>query len=219
MAIRLRIKEVARKSRARPQSAPAGRTRRHPAPHRRLCPPDAFQRERQAAREPRAGGRGDQPQPQSARPRARYSGAGPGAGVARVRGTPLEEAATLRPGPLPLRERSRHPGQRGHPSPSDHQHRKRRHGPRADLDICYLPASTRFCDLQTLPPSPTPERPAATPAPASQRAKDFPCREEIMARVIQVGQKPSETGSPPIITPARSSRALLIGSILEDKEA
>jgi replicative DNA helicase len=36
-------------------------TRQHSAPHSRLCPPDAFQREQQAAREPRAGGRGDQP--------------------------------------------------------------------------------------------------------------------------------------------------------------
>jgi replicative DNA helicase len=80
---------------------------------------------------------------------------------------------------------------------------KHRHGPRADLDICYLPASTRFCDLQTLPP--VPERPATAPAPSSQRAKDFPRLQEIMARVTQGRQTPLETGSSPTITPAQSS--------------
>jgi replicative DNA helicase len=94
---------------------------------------------------------------------------------------------------------------------------KHRHGPRADLDVCYLPASTRFCDLQTLPP--VPERPATAPAPSSQRAKDFPRLQEIMARVTQGRQTPLETGSSPTIVPAQSSRSLPIGSVLEDEEA
>ncbi len=96
---------------------------------------------------------------------------------------------------------------------------KHRHGPRADLDICYLPASTRFCDLQTLQPSPAPERPVAAPAPSSQRAKDFPRLKEIMARVTQGGRPPSETRPSPTITSAQSGRALPIGSVLEDEEA
>ncbi len=94
---------------------------------------------------------------------------------------------------------------------------KHRHGPRADLDICYLPASTRFCDLQTLPPAP--ERPATAPALSIQRAKDIPRLQEIMARVTQGRQTPSETGSSPTIAPAQSGRALPIGSVLEDEEA
>ncbi len=94
---------------------------------------------------------------------------------------------------------------------------KHRHGPRADLDICYLPASTRFCDLQTLRPAP--ERQATAPAHSSQRANDFPRLQEIMARVTQGRQTPSETGSSPAITPAQSSRSLPIGSLLEDEEA
>lgn len=97
---------------------------------------------------------------------------------------------------------------------------KHRHGSRADLDICYLPASTRFCDLQTLPPSPAPERPAATATtPSSQRAKDFPRLQEIMARISQGERTHSKTGSSPTIRPAQSGRDLPIGSVLEDEEA
>jgi replicative DNA helicase len=94
---------------------------------------------------------------------------------------------------------------------------KHRHGPRADLDICYLPASTRFCDLQPL--TLAPERPATTQTPSSQRAKDFPRLQEILARVTQERQTLSETGSSPAITPAHSSRSLPIGPLLEDEEA
>lgn len=94
---------------------------------------------------------------------------------------------------------------------------KHRHGPRADLDVCYLPASTRFCDLQTLPP--VPERSATAPAPSSQRAKDFPRLQEIMARVTKGRQTPLETGSSPTIAPAQSSRSLPIGSVPGDEEA
>ncbi len=95
---------------------------------------------------------------------------------------------------------------------------KHRHGPRADLDICYLPASTRFCDLQTLPTPPAPERPAAVTAPAGQRAKDSPRLQEIMARVTQGGRTQTEAGSSPTITAAQSGRALPLGSVLEDEE-
>jgi replicative DNA helicase len=96
---------------------------------------------------------------------------------------------------------------------------KHRHGPRADLDICYLPASTRFCDLQTLPTFPAPERPSAVTAPSNQRAKDFPRLQEIMARITQGGRTPTETASSPVITPTQGGKTLPMGSVLEDEEA
>lgn len=61
---------------------------------------------------------------------------------------------------------------------------KHRNGPRADLDVCFHPSSTRFCDLQVRPRASIPEQPSlSSPGSLQQTGVRYERLRDIMARV------------------------------------
>ena len=87
---------------------------------------------------------------------------------------------------------------------------KHRHGPRADLDVCFEPGSTRFRDLQPLPQAPVSQQP---PCSRQQTAPQFERLQDIMARM----PKRQTTQEQPKISSPR--RELPLGYVFEDGEA
>jgi replicative DNA helicase len=67
---------------------------------------------------------------------------------------------------------------------------KHRNGPRADLDVCFQPGSTRFYDLPTLSQTATQEQPtSAVPTSTDQSHKHFPRLMDILEQAIQRQEK------------------------------
>jgi hypothetical protein len=96
---------------------------------------------------------------------------------------------------------------------------KHRNGPLRDLDVCFLPSATRFCDWPELSPPPIPQQPsAAAPTQASPSAEHFPRLQEIMARAIERRAKSGTVQPPSLEKLSEQGRALPIGAVLEDEE-
>ena len=96
---------------------------------------------------------------------------------------------------------------------------KHRNGPRADLEVCFLPSTTRFCDWPTLSETFIPDRPTeAGQAPLAPEEHPFPRLQEIMARAMQRWAKQSDVGVAATAKQDEFSRALPVGVVLEDEE-
>jgi DnaB-like helicase C terminal domain len=93
---------------------------------------------------------------------------------------------------------------------------KNRNGPRANLDVCFLPSVHRFCDWPTLPQPTVPQQP---PIQANQPTGHLPRLQEIMARTAQRWQlRSANPQRPPVVKRSEQSRVLPIGAVLEDEE-
>jgi len=63
---------------------------------------------------------------------------------------------------------------------------KHRNGPRADLDICFYPGSTRFRDLRTLSQLSSQEKPSSSvPTSPDQPLRSFPRLKDILEQTMQ----------------------------------
>lgn len=92
-------------------------------------------------------------------------------------------------------------------------------GPRADLEVSFLPNATRFCDWHTLSQTSIPDHPSeAAPVPLTPREYRFPRLQEIMAQVMQRRAKQSKAGISGTAKQDEYSRALPMGAVLEDGE-
>src|SRR6266702_3669452 len=80
---------------------------------------------------------------------------------------------------------------------------KHRNGPRAELDVCFHPGSTRFHDLPTLTQLSTHERsPTSVPTPSVQSVRQFPRLQDIFEQAIQRQLRQEK----PMAGPTSSSR-------------
>jgi replicative DNA helicase len=97
---------------------------------------------------------------------------------------------------------------------------KHRNGPRANLDVCFMPGTIRFRDLQTLSQTKDPKLSSSSaPIPSNQPMTQFPRLQEIMARVVRGQPRQKDITSPPMAIPAAYQRELPRGAVLEDEEA
>jgi hypothetical protein len=63
---------------------------------------------------------------------------------------------------------------------------KHRHGPRADVDICFQPDSARFHDLPTLiQPSTHEQPPSFVSIPTNQAPREFPRLRDLLEQSLQ----------------------------------
>jgi replicative DNA helicase len=91
---------------------------------------------------------------------------------------------------------------------------KHRNGPRAELNVCFQPGSTRFHDLPTLSQTSTQEQPtSAVPAPTDQPPGQFP----RLLDLEQAIQRQEQPGFVPQIPSLR--RDLPQGYVLDEVEA
>jgi replicative DNA helicase len=96
---------------------------------------------------------------------------------------------------------------------------KHRNGPRAGLEVCFLPSTTRFCDWPTLSHASIPDHLSeAAPAPLTPREYRFPRLQEIMAQAMQRRARQGEAGVSGTVKQDEQSRALPMGAVLEDEE-
>jgi replicative DNA helicase len=94
---------------------------------------------------------------------------------------------------------------------------KHRHGPRAELDICFYPHSTRFCDLQTLSQPPSQGKlPSSVRTSSDQSSRQYPRLKDILERTSLRPPKHSKPQVPPKSSSVQ--RELPRGNILEDDE-
>ncbi len=90
---------------------------------------------------------------------------------------------------------------------------KNRHGPRADLDICFYPASTRFRDLHTLQQQTPTQSSSSVSEPPLEPGRPFPRLQAIMQQAMQ--RRREREIQPPGLSP--KGRELPQGSVLEDE--
>jgi len=92
---------------------------------------------------------------------------------------------------------------------------KHRNGPRANLDVCFQPSSTRFHDLPMLSQTATQEQPiSAVPTSTDKSHKHIPRLKDILEQAIQRQEKPK-------FVPKNLShrRELPQGYVLDEMEA
>ena len=111
------------------------------------------------------------------------------------------------------------PGAAGEPRLATISIAKHRNGPRADIEVCFLPNATRFCDWPTLSEASIPDHPSeAGSEPLTPQQYRFPRLQEIMAQAMQRRAKQSEAGISETVKQGEHSRALPMGAVLEDEE-
>jgi replicative DNA helicase len=94
---------------------------------------------------------------------------------------------------------------------------KHRNGPRADLDVCFQPGSTRFHDLPTLLRVSTQERQTSSfSTPTDQPHKQFPRLMDILEQTIQRQPRRENPKAEPLSSSHR--RELPHGYVLDDEE-
>ncbi len=94
---------------------------------------------------------------------------------------------------------------------------KHRNGPRAELDICFYPSSTRFRDLRTLSQPSSQEKPASSVStPSVQPSRQFPRLKDILEQAMQ--RRPKHEKPKAVPTSSISRRELPRGYVFDDEE-